>query len=115
MIFTYPTVKDLVLGNFLSFPLRGELDDDKPSEMFSREFEEIFFSRVWVEKVDSEYKDPELVDPIDSVFLCRISFGSEKKYNKKVLMPSEVNNKCKITFLVNCHKMMIAGLISLNE
>ena len=46
MIFTYPTVKDLVLGNFLSFPLRGELDDDKPSEMFSSEFEEIFFSRV---------------------------------------------------------------------
>ena len=44
--FTYPTVKDLVLGNFLSFPLRGELDDDKPSEMFSSEFEEIFFSRV---------------------------------------------------------------------
>ena len=61
---THPTVNDLVLGNFLSLVFFGELELDMPvSEMFSREVLETFRVLLVVTVVD-----PELSDPMDSVF-----------------------------------------------
>ena len=60
---TNPTVKDLVLGNFLSLVFLGELELESASEMFSREVLEAPSVLLVVTVVD-----PELSDPIDSVF-----------------------------------------------
>ena len=60
---THPTVKDLVLGNFLSLVFLGELELESASEMFSREVLEAPSVLLVVTVVD-----PELSDPIDSVF-----------------------------------------------
>ena len=60
---TNPTVKDLVLGNFLSLVFLGELELESASEMFSREVLEAPSVLLVVTVVD-----PELSDPMDSVF-----------------------------------------------
>ena len=56
-------MKDLVLGNFLSLVFLGELELESVSEMVSREVLEAPSVLLVVTVVD-----PELSDPIDSVF-----------------------------------------------
>ena len=81
------TAKDFVLGNFLSLLFLG--DEERPSERFSREFEDAVLSQVLVVLTEHsreedndhhpevrgevrvqipEYNEPELSDPTDSVF-----------------------------------------------
>ena len=68
---THPTVKDLVLGNFLSLVFLGELELESASEMFSREVLEAPSVLLVVTVVA-----PELSDPIDSVFRWLGGLGS---------------------------------------
>ena len=63
MLITHPTVKDLVLGNFLSLVFLGELELEWASEMFSR----LVLEAPRVLRVVTVV-EPELSDPIDSVF-----------------------------------------------
>ena len=46
----FPTVKDLVLGNFLNLLFLG--DEDNPSERFSKEFVDAVLSQVLVVLVE---------------------------------------------------------------
>ena len=59
-------MKDRVLGNFFSLDF---LDDTGfPSEILSRELDELCLLSLLAMVGDWEYEDPLLADPIDSVF-----------------------------------------------
>ena len=63
-------MKDRVLGNFFNLDF-FDTGFSPPSEILSRECDELFLLSRLAMVGDWEYDDPLLTDPIDSVFRCR--------------------------------------------